>query len=59
LVDFIEVFNNMAADIINAIPAIIAAIIVILVGYFIGSLVGKAANRVVEKLGMEKVLNRR
>jgi hypothetical protein len=54
LVDFIEVFNNMAADIINAIPAIIAAIIVILVGYFIGSLVGKAANRVVEKLGMEK-----
>ncbi len=54
MVDFIEVFNNMAADIINAIPAIIAAIIVILVGYFIGSLVGKAANRVVEKLGMEK-----
>jgi hypothetical protein len=44
----------MVGDIINAIPAIIAAIIVILVGYGIGIIVGKAANRIIEKLGIEK-----
>jgi hypothetical protein len=44
----------MVANIITAIPAILAAIIVILVGYFIGTIVGKAANKIVEKLGMEK-----
>jgi hypothetical protein len=50
----VDVFTNMVGDIINAIPAIIAAIIVILVGYGIGIIVGKAANRIIGKLGIEK-----
>jgi hypothetical protein len=54
MADIIEVLSNMVGDIINAIPAILAAIIVILIGYGIGILVGKAANRVIEKLGVEK-----
>jgi hypothetical protein len=33
MADIIEVLSNMVGDIINAIPAILAAIIVILIGY--------------------------
>jgi hypothetical protein len=54
MVDIIEVFTNMVGDIIAALPSIIAAIIVILIGYGVGIIVGKAVNRLVEKLGMEK-----
>ena len=54
LVDIIELLNNLATDIVNALPGVIAAIIIILIGYAVGILVGKAVNRIVEKLGMEK-----
>ena len=54
MVDILQVLNDTAANIINALPAILAAIIVIIIGYFVGTLVGKAANKIVEKLGMEK-----
>jgi len=54
LVDLIELFGNIATDIINAIPAVLAAIIIIVIGYVAGSLVGKATNKIVEKLGMER-----
>jgi len=47
-------FSNMVGDIIAAIPSVIAAIIIILIGYGIGIVVGKAANRIIEKLGIEK-----
>jgi len=47
-------FSNMVGDIIEAIPSVIAAIIIILIGYAIGIIVGKAANTIIEKLGMEK-----
>jgi hypothetical protein len=49
-----DMFSNMVGDIIAAIPSVIAAIIIILIGYGIGIVVGKAANRIIEKLGIEK-----
>lgn len=54
MVDLAELFGNLATDIVNAIPAVLAAIIIILIGYAVGILVGKATNKIVEKLGMEK-----
>ncbi len=54
MVDIIGLLNNIAADIVNAIPAIIAAVIIIAIGYGVGTLVGRAVNTIVEKLGMEK-----
>jgi hypothetical protein len=49
-----EMFSNMVGDIIAAIPSVIAAIIIILIGYGIGIVVGAAANKIIEKLGLEK-----
>ena len=54
MLHIVEVLTNMVGDIINAIPSILAAIVIILIGYGIGIVVGKAANKLVEKLGMEK-----
>ena len=54
MLNIVDVLSNMFGDIIAAIPSILAAIIVILVGYGIGIVVGKAANKLVEKLGIEK-----
>jgi hypothetical protein len=54
LVDLLELFGNAATDIVNALPAILAAIIIIILGYAIGVVVGKAVNKIVEKLGVEK-----
>jgi hypothetical protein len=54
LVDFVQLFSDIAANIANAIPAVIAAIIIIIIGYAVGIVVGKAVNKIVEKLGMEK-----
>jgi hypothetical protein len=57
MADLVTTLSNMLADIINAIPAFIVAIIVILIGYGIGIIVGKAANRIVERLGLEKAFD--
>ena len=54
LLSISQTFSDMVGAIIAAIPSIIAAIIIILVGYGIGIAVGKAANILVEKLGMER-----
>jgi hypothetical protein len=54
MLNIVDVLSNMFGDIIAAIPSILAAIIVILLGYGIGIVVGKAANKLVEKLGIEK-----
>jgi hypothetical protein len=54
LLSISQMFSDMVGDIIAAIPSVIAAIIIILVGYGIGIAVGKAANMLVEKLGMER-----
>ncbi len=53
----VETFTNMVGDIIAAIPSVIAAIIIILIGYGIGIIVGKAVNRIVEKLGVERTFD--
>lgn len=47
----------MVGDIINAIPAILAAIIIIIIGYAIGMVVGKAVNKVITKLGIERTFD--
>jgi hypothetical protein len=44
----------MLNNIINALPAIIAAIVVLIIGYVIAILVSKAVKRVVGKYGIEK-----
>jgi hypothetical protein len=54
LVDIITLLNNIATDIINALPVLIAAIIIILIGWVAGTFVGKAVNKIVEKIGVEK-----
>jgi hypothetical protein len=50
----IDVFNDMVGNIISAIPSIIGAIIVICLGYAVGIVAGKAVNRLIKKLGIEK-----
>ncbi|MDI9644719.1 MAG: hypothetical protein QFX35_05820 [Candidatus Verstraetearchaeota archaeon] len=57
MVDIVQVFVNMFEDIIYALPGIIAAIIIIAIGYFAGSMVGRAVNKLVEKLGIEKAFD--
>lgn len=57
-IDFIQLFSNMAEDIISFLPVIIAALIVILIGWGVGSLVGRAVNSVIEKLGLERAFDK-
>ncbi|MEM2955718.1 MAG: hypothetical protein QXM25_03270 [Nitrososphaerales archaeon] len=51
---FIEAFNKLLEDIIAFLPLLIAAIVVIIIGYFVGSMVGRAVNILIEKTGIEK-----
>jgi hypothetical protein len=48
----------MLETIINALPAILAAGIVIVIGYAVGTLLGKAVNKIVEKVGIEKTFDK-
>jgi hypothetical protein len=50
----IEALNRMVEDIVAFLPSLIAAVIVILVGYGVGMLAGKAVNKLIEKMGMER-----
>ena len=54
MLNIIDVLSDMVGDMIAAIPSVLAAVIVILIGYGVGIVVGNAANKLVEKLGMEK-----
>jgi hypothetical protein len=47
----------MLENIIAYLPTIIAAIIVIIIGYVVGVIAGKAANRLIEKIGVEKTFD--
>ena len=47
----------MVEDIILAIPTILAAVIVIAIGWLVGTIVGKAVNILVEKIGMERAFD--
>jgi hypothetical protein len=44
----------MADNIINALPAIVAAIVVLIIGYVVAIIVAKAVKRVVRRIGVEK-----
>jgi len=57
LVDIIETLELMVEDIILAIPTILAAVIVIAIGWLVGTIVGKAVNILVEKIGMERAFD--
>ena len=50
----IEALTRMVEDIIAFLPILLGAIIVILVGYAAGTIAGKAVNKLVEKMGIEK-----
>ncbi len=50
----IEALTKMLEDIIAFIPTLIAAVIIILIGYGVGIIAGKAVNRLIEKMGIEK-----
>lgn len=50
----IEALTQMVEDIIAFLPSLIAAAIVILIGYGVGIIAGRAVNRLIEKLGMER-----
>lgn len=58
MVDIVETLGTLAEDIILAIPAIVAALIVIAIGWVVGTLVGKAVNILVEKIGMERAFDK-
>ena len=57
MLNIIDVLSDMIGDIIAAIPSILAAVIVILIGYGIGIVVGKAANKIIDKLGIERAFD--
>jgi len=57
LVDIIETLELMVEDIILAIPTILAAVIVIAIGWLVGTIVGKAVDILVEKIGMERAFD--
>jgi hypothetical protein len=54
MVDLSATFDTMLTNIVNAIPAILAAIVILIIGYFVAKFVGKAINRIVERMGIEK-----
>ncbi|MGD8545261.1 MAG: hypothetical protein PVH12_03695 [Candidatus Bathyarchaeota archaeon] len=56
-VSIVEALNAMLENIIAYLPTIIAAIIVIIIGYVVGVIAGKAANRLIEKIGVEKTFD--
>ena len=57
MVDIIETLELMVEDIILAIPTILAAVIVIAIGWLVGTIVGKAVDILVEKIGMERAFD--
>lgn len=54
MVDLIALFENILVDVIEFLPSLIAAIIVVLIGYGLGRLGGRAVNKLVEKMGIER-----
>ncbi|UCH32685.1 MAG: hypothetical protein JSV05_04740 [Candidatus Bathyarchaeota archaeon] len=50
----IDAFIAMFEDVIAFLPTLIAAIIVIVIGYGVGVIAGKAVNKLIEKMGIEK-----
>jgi len=57
LTQIIEALTRMLEDIIAFVPTLIAAILVILIGFGVGIVAGRAVNKLIEKLGIEKSFN--
>jgi hypothetical protein len=56
--NIVEMLTSMLGNVIAFLPSVIAAIIVILIGYGVGSVVGKAVNALIEKMGIERNFDR-
>lgn len=54
LADIIEMLNKILEDFIEFLPLLIAAIVILAIGYIAGKVGGKAVNRIIEKMGIEK-----
>ena len=54
LTSIVELLTKMLEDFIVFLPSLIAAIIVILIGYGAGAVVGRAVNKIIEKMGIER-----
>jgi len=52
-----QAVSDLVTSIIAAIPGIIAAIIIIIVGYWIANILGKATNKIVQKLVEDPLSN--
>jgi hypothetical protein len=50
----IVVSDELVADVINAIPGIMAALFILLIGYFVGSSLGKVVVKLVEKTWLKR-----
>ncbi len=50
----LEMLTQMLEDIIAFLPSLIAAILIILIGYGVGVVIGKAVNRLIERMGIER-----
>lgn len=54
MASIIEMLTKMLEDIIAFLPLLFAAIIVIIIGYGVGAVVGRAVNKLIEKMGIER-----
>jgi hypothetical protein len=55
--DLGEMFSDFLSDVTAALPAILAALIVLIIGYVVAKFLGRAVNRVIEKMGLEKTFD--
>ncbi len=50
----LEMLTQMFEDIIAFLPLLVAAIVIIAIGYVAGAVVGKAVNKLIERMGIER-----
>jgi len=55
--DLGEMFSDFLSDVTAALPVIVAALIVLIIGYVVAKFLGRAVNRVIEKMGLEKTFD--
>jgi hypothetical protein len=53
-VDIVAMLGSMLENVVSALPSVIAAIIIVAIGYGVGSVVGRAVNSIIEKMGIER-----
>ena len=47
-----------ATEVVLALPSLIAAALIIAIGYYVGGLVGRAVNRFIERIGLERIFDK-